>query len=183
LTLNRLNFKRSKLFEKIPDVKILVYQGDARNLNELRDETVDLIATHPPYANIIPYSKRKGKGETDDLSCVSSIDEFIKNIRLVAQEAYRVLKPGKICAILIGDTRRKKHYVPISSRVMLTFLDVGFILIEDIIKIQHNCKSTPYWQKKSKDWNFHLIMHEHLFVFRKPESEKQRKLLKDSGRW
>jgi len=183
LTLDRLNFKPANMFEEIPHTSIRLYQGDARNLNEIEDESIDLIATHPPYANIISYSRRKEMDDTSDLSFVSDIGEFIQNMRLVAEEAYRVLKRGKVCAILIGDTRRKKHYVPISTRTMLAFLDVGFALVEDIIKVQHKCQSTPYWRKKSKEWNFHLIMHEHLFVFRKPETEKQRKRLKDSIRW
>jgi len=57
-------------------------------------------------------------------------------MRKVAEESFRVLKRGKICAILIGDTRKHKHYVPIAFRVMQMFLEVGFILKEDIIKIQ-----------------------------------------------
>jgi len=183
LTLDRLSFNTDSMFDEIPDANIAVYHGDARNLNELKDDTIDLIATHPPYANIISYSKRKEMEDTDDISFVSNIDEFIQNIRAVAEEAYRVLKPGKVCAILMGDTRRRKHYVPIAFRTMMAFLDVGFALVEDIIKVQHRCQSTPYWRKKSREWNFHLIMHEHLFVFRKPESERQRKQLRDSIKW
>ena len=55
---------------------------------------------------------------------------------------------------------------------MQSFLENGFILKEDIIKIQHNCTSTPYWEKKVKEHKFYLIMHEHLFVFRKPRSDE-----------
>jgi len=43
----------------------------------------------------------------------------------------------------------------------------GFTLKEDIIRVQHNCKATVFWVKKSKLYNFLLIMHEHLFVFQK----------------
>jgi len=50
---------------------------------------------------------------------------------------------------------------------MNLFLKNGFILKEDIIKIQHNCKSTPFWSIDKLD--FYLIMHEHLFIFRKPK--------------
>jgi hypothetical protein len=50
---------------------------------------------------------------------------------------------------------------------MQKFLDVGFLLKEDIIKRQFNCKATGFWVNKSKDANFLLIMHEHLFVFQK----------------
>lgn len=34
-------------------------------------------------------------------------------MRKVGGESFRVLKPGKICAILIEDTRKHKHYVTI----------------------------------------------------------------------
>jgi len=43
-------------------------------------------------------------------------------------------------------------------------------------KHQWQCKSTPYWVKKSMESNFLMIMHEHLFVFRKSgEGEKVKK--------
>ena len=86
---------------------------------------------------------------------------------IIATECFRVLKPDKYCAILIGDTRRKKFYIPLAFKVMERFLKAGFVLKEDIIKVQHNCKATGFWVKKSKEYNFLLIMHEHLFVFQK----------------
>ena len=52
---------------------------------------------------------------------------------------------------------------------MQRFLKVGFILKEDIVKVQHNCTSTVRWQAKAIRDKFYLIMHEHLFVFRKPD--------------
>jgi len=85
----------------------------------------------------------------------------------LAKECFRVLKPGKFCAILIGDTRRKKFYIPLAFKVMERFLKAGFVLREDIIKVQHNCKATGFWVKKSKLYNFLLIMHEHIFVLQK----------------
>jgi hypothetical protein len=51
--------------------------------------------------------------------------------------------------------------------VMERFLKVGFLLKEDIIKIQHHCKATWFRVKKSQEYNFLLIMHEHLFIFQK----------------
>jgi len=42
------------------------------------------------------------------------------------------------------------------------------VLKEDIIKVQHHCKYTERWRWKAKQDKFYLIMHEHLFVFRKP---------------
>ena len=65
------------------------------------------------------------------------------------------------------DTRREKMYQPLAFKVMERFLKAGFALKEDIIKVQHNCKATWFWVQKSKDFNFLLIMHEHLFIFKK----------------
>lgn len=149
----------------ILEVNIEVQVGDARNLRDVKDNSIDLIATHPPYADIIKYSE--GKIE-EDLSNIHDIDKFCEEMERVASECFRVLKPRKYCGILIGDTRRKRYFVPIAYRVMNKFIDVGFKLKEDVIKQQWQCKSTPYWTQKSKDYNFLLIMHEHLFIFEKP---------------
>lgn len=175
LTRDRLNFDYTTLNSTNTTQRTFV--GDARNLNLIDDESIDLISTHPPYANIIPYSKNKPDG---DLSYVYGIDEFIKEMEKVAKESYRVLKPDKYCAILIGDTRRNKHYVPIAYKTMEAFLNTGFLLKEDIIKHQWQCKATGFWKKQSIEKNFLLLMHEHLFVFRKPKEDEDLKKYKES---
>lgn len=101
-------------------------------------------------------------------------------MKKVAQEFFRVLKPGKYCAILIGDTRRNKHQVLISFGVLKSFLESGFILKEDIIKIQHNTKTAHLWKKSSIKNNFLLLAHEHLFVFRKPQKGEKLTKFKES---
>jgi len=173
LTRNRLDFK----FKYNPEIK--TYVGDARNLDLIQDESIDLIATHPPYANIIKFTNNKVEG---DLSNVRNIDDFIKEMMAVAKECYRVLKAGKHCAILIGDTRKKKHFVPIAVRVMEVFLKAGFILREDIIKLQWKMKSTREKWRRNK-YDFLLLAHEHLFVFRKPEKNEKLTQYKNSLIW
>jgi len=180
LTRDRLNFRYTTLDYDSEETFQKTYVGDARNLNLIKNNSIDLIATHPPYANIIPYSKEKING---DLSNEYSINEFIEDMEKVAKESFRVLKPNHYCAILIGDTRRKKHHVPIAFRVMQTFLDAGFILKEDVIKHQWRCKSTPFWLKRSIEYNFLLLMHEHLFVFRKPDKGEDLEEYADSIKW
>ena len=93
-------------------------------------------------------------------------DTFI-NREAVASESYRVLKKDKFCAILMGDTRQKGHMIPMSFEVMKIFQDAGFNLKELIIKEQHNCKATGYWKTNSVKYNFLLIAHEYLFLFKK----------------
>jgi DNA modification methylase len=151
-------------FESDYNPKIKLELNDARTLLMLQDASIDFVLNHPPYADIIKYSDKQIDA---DLSNIHDIDEFADEMEKVAKEFYRVLKPNKYCAILIGDTRRKKMYQPMAFKVMERFLKVGFELKEDIIKHQHNCKATGFWVNKSKDYNFLLIMHEHLFIFEK----------------
>ena len=139
--------------------------GDARDLSFLQDNSIDLICAHPPYANIIHYTDSK----ESDLSFFD-IDEFLKEMSKVAKESYRVLKPGRQCAILIGDTRRKKHVIPLGFKLINVYLNSGFKLRELVIKRQHNCKTTGFWYDNSIKYNFLLLAHEYLPIFEKPES-------------
>ncbi len=156
--------KKSLEFEVPNKAKQRVIKCDARNMSFIKNEEIDFILTHPPYVDIIKYSDGK-IGE--DLSGIHNINDFVDEIEKVAKELFRVLKPGKFCAILMGDTRRNKMYQPLAFKVMERFLKVGFKLKEDIIKRQFNCKATGFWVTKSKESNFLLIMHEHLFIFQK----------------
>ena len=149
--------------------------GDARSLGAIKDESIDLVATHPPYLNIVEYGVKEVEG---DISRISNLSKFCDEIEKIANECFRVLKPGKYCTILIGDTRRRRHFVPLAFNVMQRFLKVGFVLKEDVIKLQHNCTTTRYWGSQERD--FLLIMHEHLFVFRKPIKTDNLRDYKDS---
>ena len=128
----------------------------------LLNESIDLICTHPPYADIIEYSK----DIENDLSHLK-VPEFLEEMKKVASESYRVLKKGKFFAILMGDTRQKGHMIPMSFEVMKIFQEAGFKLKELIIKEQHNCQATGFWKTNSVKYNFLPIAHEYLFVFHK----------------
>jgi len=98
------------------------------------------------------------------------IDEFLKEMDKVAKESFRVLKPGRQCAILIGDTRRKKHVIPLGFKLINVYLEAGFKLRELVIKRQHNCKTTGFWYANSIKYNFLLLAHEYLPIFEKPKT-------------
>ena len=139
--------------------------GDARDLSFLENNSIDLICSHPPYANIINYTNSKN----GDLSFYD-IDEFLLEMSKVAKESFRVLKPGKQCAILIGDMRKKKHVIPLGFKLINVYLNAGFQLRELVIKRQHNCKTTGFWYNNSVKYNFLLLAHEYLPIFEKPKT-------------
>jgi DNA modification methylase len=172
---DRLNFPTDSL--DVSDTRVQTYFGDARNLDKISDNTIDLIATHPPYASIVKFSE-KVEG---DLSSFK-LPLYIDNISKIAEESFRVLKPGKHCCILIGDTRKHLHFIPISTRVMMSFLDVGFILRENIIKVQHKT-TTELGKWRAREYSFYKIAHEQLFIFRKPLNDEKKSKLKNSMKW
>jgi len=149
-------------FEYENSGKVYFYEADARNLNFISDKSIDFICTHPPYANIIKYSE----DIENDLSHLK-VKDFLIEMEKVASESYRVLKKDKFCAILMGDTRQKGHIIPMSFEVMKIFEKIGFKTKEIIIKEQHNCKATGFWKTNSVKYNFLLIAHEYLFIFKK----------------
>jgi SAM-dependent methyltransferase len=151
----------------LPTYEPRVSVGDARDLSDIPDNSVDLICAHPPYAGIIKYST-KIAGDLSDLS----VQDFLIEMRKVAEESLRVLKPGGKCAILIGDARKSKHVVPIGFKTIRVFLAAGFTLHELVIKRQHNCKTTGFWYARSIQHNFLLLAHEYLPIFEKPLAKR-----------
>lgn len=157
ITKNKLNFDSNN------DVKIDVKLGNACDLKDIENESIDLICTHPPYADIIKYSDEKIDG---DLSWLKYKD-FLVEIEKVATECFRVLKRGKFCAVVMGDTRKNGMVQPLGFEVMQRFVNAGFKQKEIIIKEQHNCKATGFWKTNSEKYNFLLLAHEYVFVFKK----------------
>ena len=162
LSEEQLSFYGEKSIKQYePELRV----GDAHDLSFLGNNSVDLICTHPPYADIIHYTNQVN----GDFSFLG-IEEFLKEMATVAKESYRTLKPGRQCAILIGDTRKKKNVIPLGFQFIGVFLDAGFKLKELIIKRQHNCKTSGFWYANSIKYNFLLLAHEYLPVFEKPKT-------------
>lgn len=126
----------------------------------IKDESIDMVCTHPPYADIIRYST----SIEEDLSHLG-YNEFLDSMKDVAQEAFRVLKRGRVCAFMMGDVRENSYVKPLGMDTMQIFVNKGFRLKEIIIKEQHHCRSADYWQ--GRQVNFLLLAHEYIFALEK----------------
>lgn len=80
-------------------------RGDARDLSEVRSNSVHLIVTSPPYWTLKKYETRTGQ-----LGDVEDYEAFLTELDRVWRECARVLVPGgRICCV-VGDVcipRRK----------------------------------------------------------------------------
>jgi DNA modification methylase len=141
-------------------LKPTIRKGDARDLSFLKNESIHLICTQPPYLDSLRYTHF----ENNDLSHIGNEKEFCEEFKKVAQEFYRVLKKGKICAVQMGDTRKLGKFVPLGFMVLNELESVGFETKDIVIKLQYADKSTAFY-KNLKDFQ---IAHEYIFVMKKP---------------
>ena len=90
--------------------KIFIREGNALRLDFLKED-------------IIRYSDNI-EGDISHLDTES----FLVMMEKVAQESYRVLKKGKICAAMMGDIRKKGQMIPLGFKTMECFTKCGFQL-------------------------------------------------------
>lgn len=111
-----------------------LYVGDARNLDMIKDQTVGLVLTSPPYWNIKEYKPNEAQ-----LGHIDSYDDFIKEINLVWKECFRVLISGGRLIVVVGDvlmSRKQagRHYVvPLHSDIQIECRKLGFDNLSPII--------------------------------------------------
>ena len=103
----------NKIRFDVGDGKVEIREADARNLDFIKDSSIDVICTHPPYADAIRYSENIAS----DISLLD-YESFLDAMEQVASEAFRVLKKGKYCAFVIGDIRQKGSVRPLGFETM-----------------------------------------------------------------
>lgn|GEM_PF-111834 len=151
----------------LPNVRIEVKRGDARRLPGLNAASIDLICTHPPYADALKYSH----DEPADLSRIRDHSLFMAELVVAGERFFKILKPGGYCALLIGDVRRAGTLHPLGFETLSRFQSLGFVLEELIIKTQNQDRSTEFFFKDSSV-RFR-IRHEYLLVLRKPHEQRR----------
>ena len=115
-----------------------VINGDSRNMNELPDNSVDLVITSPPYWQLKDYGIKNQIGYSD------SYEEYINHLNLVWNECYRVLDNGSRLCVNIGDQFARAVYygrykvIPIRTEIIKFCEAIGFDYMGAIM-----------WQKKT----------------------------------
>ncbi len=92
--------------------------GDSRSLNQIKNKSVQLIVTSPPYWQLKDYGTNNQIGFND------SYEEYINNLNLVWTECDRVLANGCRLCINIGDQFARSVYygrykvIPIRTEII-----------------------------------------------------------------
>ena len=156
----------------------VIYYKSAENMEELQDNSIQLIVTSPPYGKIKDYSSG------DQIGFHDSFEEYFSRLNQVWKECYRVLEPKCRLVINIGDqylrTSQFGRYriLPISSRIIKDCQDIGFDYFGDIIWQKISTTNTTggcslmgsiYYPRNG------LITfdYEHILIFKKHEGKKK----------
>lgn len=118
--------------------KHTIIEGDSRQMDHLRDETIQLVVTSPPYWQLKDY------GTDNQIGFYESYEEYINSLNLVWNECHRVLEKGCRLCINIGDQFARAAYygrykvIPIRTEIIKFCESIGFDYMGAII-----------WQKRT----------------------------------
>jgi modification methylase len=115
------------------DTKHKIIIGDARDMQEVSDESTHLVITSPPYWQLKDYGKQEQIGFND------TYEEYVNNLNLVWKECHRALQPGCRLCINIGDQFARSVYygrykvIPIRTEITKFCETIGFDYMGAII--------------------------------------------------
>ncbi len=139
-----------------PDRLDKIFCGSSERMEELPDNSINLMVTSPPY-NV-------GKEYDEDLT----MQEYKDFLTQVWKETYRVLVPGGRACVNVANLGRKP-YLPLSSFINKDMLDLGFLMRGEIIwnKASSASPSTAWGSWLSASNPTLRDVHEYILVFSK----------------
>lgn len=147
--------------------------GDSRKIN-LPDESVHLVVTSPPYFDLKDYGHKGqiGFGQTSK--------EYLRDLKQVLSECFRVLKPGRYLCVNVGDVfiRAGKGYLhsvfPLHSHVIQICTSIGSRYMNSVIWRKAGTSNTSGGIVGSLSGSYPTppngricSNHEHIAVFKK----------------
>jgi hypothetical protein len=138
----------------------------ARQLRSYGVSSVQFALLHPPYWNIVRFSKNK-----HDLSNASSLQGFLLSFGRVVEQVNTVLDAGRYLAIVIGDKYSDGELVPLGFLTMQEAESRGFKLKSIIVKNFKDTKAKrsqeELWRYRALAGGFYVFKHEYIFLFQK----------------
>lgn len=162
-----------------PAPEQLVLEGDVRDrILELEPDSVDFIATSPPYWNILHKTDHKVEQERvarglatrysdddeRDLGNIDNYDKFVDELVNIFAACTRPLKDKRYLAIVVGDFRDKSRYRMFHADLAGRLEEVGYTLKGIKILYQPHKRVFPYGYPYAYVPNLH---HQYILILRK----------------
>ncbi len=152
--------------------------SDSTSMPEIENQSADLIVTSPPYPMIQMWDDHFTRLdpeigtalETNDGA--TAFERMHRRLDPVWHEAFRILKPGGIACINIGDATRtidgQFRLFPNHARIISLCLDAGFIQLPAIIWRKPTNAPTKFMGSGMLPPGAYVTLeHEYILIFRK----------------
>lgn len=143
--------------------------GDSSNMKQLLNNSLHLMITSPPYNVSKEYDENL------------SLNEYLKFLKNVFTETYRVLVNGGRACINVANVGRKP-YIPLSDYISKMMINIGFMMRGEIIwnKAAGAGTSTAWgsWQSASNPTL--RDTHEYILIFSKNEYKRKKENYKQN---
>ncbi len=177
--------KPLKSVKKMKTTHKIIY-GDAREMKDIKSESVDLMITSPPYPMIQMWDEIFGSQNPEIKNAIKNEDGKLafelmnKELDKVWKEVYRVLKVGGIACINIGDaTRSLKEKFQIytnHARILNYCLDLGFHALPSILWVKETNKPDKFMGSGMLPVGAYVTLeHEHILILRKEDKREFKK--------
>ena len=158
-----------------------IYYKSSETMDEVLDDSIQLIVTSPPYGKIKDY------GNKNQIGFSGTFDDYFKRLKQVWSECYRVLEPQCRMVINIGDqylrTSEFGRYrvLSIASKIITDCLDLGFDYLGDIVWQKISTTNTTggctlmgsiYYPRNG----LLTYDYEHILIFKKYQGKSKRKV-------
>jgi DNA modification methylase len=167
--------KAKELIEKEQNMDKVISEviiGDSRTIDikqilaKHKINQVQLLIMHPPYHNIIRFSK-----DEKDLSNAKTTEGFLKMFSKVVDNVTPFLEEERYFALVIGDKYSKGEWIPLGFYCMQEVLKRGYTLKSIIVKNFEETRGKrnqkELWRYRALVGGFYIFKHEYILLFRK----------------
>ena len=133
--------------------KAMMLTGDARSTPEIRDDSVQLTVTSPPFLDIVQYREDnwlrcwfnglEAESVGRQITMARTTGEWTRVMGAVFDELFRITRPGGFVAFEVGEVR--KRTIRLEEHVVPLGIEAGFSCPSVIINQQHFTKTSNIW--------------------------------------
>jgi len=127
---------------------------------------VQLLIMHPPYHNIIKFSK-----DHRDLSNAPTVNKFLEMFGKVIDSTYPFLEKNRYLVIVIGDKYSKGEWIPLGFYVMGEVLKRNYklksIIVKNFEETRAKRNQKELWRYRALVGGFYIFKHEYILLFKK----------------
>ncbi len=155
-----------------------IHFKSAHNMGDLPDNSINLVVTSPPYPMMEMWDESFAAQNPEIGDALQNLDGNLafrlmhKELEKVWKECHRVMSPGGILCINIGDATRSVgkvfHLFPSHAIIIQQCRDIGFQSLPEIIwRKQTNAPNKFMGSGMLPPGAYVTLEHEYILIFRK----------------